>query len=234
MRTRLLIASLALALVGVFASPGVAQAKPAGDAETECIKLLEEGKKIDDCQKAPNPLVPGVNEIIWGGAAFAILLFVLWKRGLPPVRNMMKRREDRIREDLERAERARTEAEAEREQYQRQLAEARSEATRILEEARQSADEVKRLADRIRARGLVVGSLVAPVWPPTGGGSAIGNSARQRSYDPKSLASASRSCGAGSLCSPSPSKNNSWRIIEFIAISCSRLSPLTRKPPALA
>src|SRR3982074_413624 len=31
-------------------------------------------------------------------------------------------------------------------------------------------DEVERLADRIRARGFVVGSLVAPVWPPTGGG----------------------------------------------------------------
>jgi len=33
---------------------------------------------------------------------------------------------------------------------------------------------LERLADRIRARGFVVGSLVAPVWPPTGGGSAMG------------------------------------------------------------
>jgi sugar phosphate isomerase/epimerase len=38
-----------------------------------------------------------------------------------------------------------------------------------------SDDELKRLADRIRARNLLVGSLVAPVWPPTGGGSAMGN-----------------------------------------------------------
>src|SRR5687768_10491666 len=38
-----------------------------------------------------------------------------------------------------------------------------------------STDEVKRLADRIRARRLAVGSLVAPVWPPTGGGSAMGD-----------------------------------------------------------
>jgi sugar phosphate isomerase/epimerase len=36
-------------------------------------------------------------------------------------------------------------------------------------------DALKRLADRIRARGFVVGSLVAPVWPPTGGGSAMGS-----------------------------------------------------------
>ncbi len=36
-------------------------------------------------------------------------------------------------------------------------------------------DTLKRLADRIRARGFVVGSLVAPVWGPTGGGSAMGS-----------------------------------------------------------
>ena len=36
-------------------------------------------------------------------------------------------------------------------------------------------DTLKRVADRIRARGFVVGSLVAPVWPPTGGGSAMGS-----------------------------------------------------------
>jgi F-type H+-transporting ATPase subunit b len=144
MRIRLLIAAGVIALVGVVASPGIAHAQPDGEAEEECIKLLEEGNKIDDCQEAPNPLIPGLNEIIWGSAAFAILLFVLWKRGLPPIRNMMKRREDRIREDLERAERARTEAEEQLTQYQRQLSDARNEAARIIEEARQSADEVKR------------------------------------------------------------------------------------------
>jgi hypothetical protein len=38
-----------------------------------------------------------------------------------------------------------------------------------------SQDEVKRLADRIGRRQLGIGSLVAPVWPPTGGGSAMGD-----------------------------------------------------------
>ena len=38
-----------------------------------------------------------------------------------------------------------------------------------------SRDDLKRLADRIASRNLVVGSLVAPVWPPTGGGSAMGS-----------------------------------------------------------
>ena len=36
-------------------------------------------------------------------------------------------------------------------------------------------DALKRLADKIRSRGFVVGSVVAPVWPPTGGGSAMGS-----------------------------------------------------------
>ncbi len=45
-----------------------------------------------------------------------------------------------------------------------------------------SADEVKRLADRIRARHLAVGSLVAPVWPPTGGGSAMGTSTERQQF----------------------------------------------------
>jgi F-type H+-transporting ATPase subunit b len=144
MRIRLLIAATAIALVGVVATPGVAQAKPKGTAEEECIKLLEDGKTIDDCQKAPNLILPATNEIVWGGLAFLVLLLVMWKYALPPVRNMMKQREDRIRDDLERAEQARTEGEGELANYRRQVADARNEAARIIEEARQSADEVKR------------------------------------------------------------------------------------------
>ena len=34
-------------------------------------------------------------------------------------------------------------------------------------------DELKALADAVKSRGLVIGSVVAPVWPPTGGGSAM-------------------------------------------------------------
>jgi len=37
-----------------------------------------------------------------------------------------------------------------------------------------SDDDLKRLADTIRKKSLVVGSVVAPIWPPTGGGSAMG------------------------------------------------------------
>ncbi len=43
-------------------------------------------------------------------------------------------------------------------------------------------DGIKRLADNVRSRGLVVGSVVAPVWPPTGGGSAMGGPEDRRKF----------------------------------------------------
>jgi sugar phosphate isomerase/epimerase len=43
-------------------------------------------------------------------------------------------------------------------------------------------EDLKRLADRVRSRKLVVGSVVAPVWPPTGGGSAMGSEDERKSF----------------------------------------------------
>src|SRR5882724_11660149 len=43
-------------------------------------------------------------------------------------------------------------------------------------------DDLKRLADKVRSRNLVVGSVVAPVWPPTGGGSAMGTEAERAQF----------------------------------------------------
>src|SRR3990172_1471557 len=45
-----------------------------------------------------------------------------------------------------------------------------------------SDDELKQLADKARKRNLVIGSVVAPVWPPTGGGSAMGNEADRKKF----------------------------------------------------
>jgi hypothetical protein len=43
-------------------------------------------------------------------------------------------------------------------------------------------DGIKHLADKISARGFVVGSVVAPVWQPTGGGPALGNETDRRNF----------------------------------------------------
>ena len=45
-----------------------------------------------------------------------------------------------------------------------------------------SDDDLKALADRVRARNLVVGSVVAPVWPPTGGGAALDEGEGRRKF----------------------------------------------------
>jgi hypothetical protein len=36
-------------------------------------------------------------------------------------------------------------------------------------------DELAQLAEKLSSKSLLAGSLVAPIWPPTGGGSAMGN-----------------------------------------------------------
>ena len=43
-------------------------------------------------------------------------------------------------------------------------------------------DDLKRLAEKLAAHNLVAGSLVAPVWPPLGGGSAMGSSEERRRF----------------------------------------------------
>ncbi|MBM4005377.1 MAG: TIM barrel protein [Planctomycetes bacterium] len=45
-----------------------------------------------------------------------------------------------------------------------------------------SDDDLKSLADRVAKRGLRIGSVVAPVWPPTGGGSAMGSEAERGQF----------------------------------------------------
>jgi len=143
-RALIAVAGIAVAMLLVAAPAHAATAPKLKEAEEQCVKKLEAGGTIDDCQKAPSPLLPAKNEVIWGSAAFLVLLVAMWKWGVPAVKNMEKAREDRIRNDLEGAEKARTEAEAEKAQYQEQIADADAEAGRIIEEARQSAEQLRR------------------------------------------------------------------------------------------
>ena len=54
-------------------------------------------------------------------------------------------------------------------------------------------DDLKQLSDRIRARGFVIGSLVAPVWEPTGGGSAMGSAEERKRF----LTQVKKACAIG-------------------------------------
>ena len=57
-------------------------------------------------------------------------------------------------------------------------------------------DELRRLRDKIASLGLVVGSLVAPVWPPTGGGAAMGGSEERRNF----VTQVRKACVIGNGC----------------------------------
>jgi sugar phosphate isomerase/epimerase len=54
-------------------------------------------------------------------------------------------------------------------------------------------DDLKRLADKLSDRKLLAGSLVAPVWPPTGGGSAMGSIDDRKQF----LQQVSKACAIG-------------------------------------
>src|SRR5947207_7236839 len=45
-----------------------------------------------------------------------------------------------------------------------------------------SDDDLKKLADKVRAKGFVIGSVVAPVWGGTGGGSAMGDETERKKF----------------------------------------------------
>ena len=131
MRTRKLLVAVLVAALGVFAFAGSASAAthprdPKGAAEEECIKKLEGGGSIDDCQKAPSPIKPANNELIWGAVSFVVLLALMWKFAYPGIKKGMDGRAERIRKNLEDADTAKGQADATLEQYRAQLADART------------------------------------------------------------------------------------------------------------
>jgi sugar phosphate isomerase/epimerase len=56
-----------------------------------------------------------------------------------------------------------------------------------------SDDDLARLAENLESKGLRAGSLVAPVWPPTGGGSAMGADDDRHRF----LTQVRKACGIG-------------------------------------
>lgn len=142
----LALAALSVGLVLAFANPaGAQEEEPEIDhASEECIHILEDGGTIDDCQEAPNPLLPETNEIIWGALGFIVVFFFIAKFGMPQMRQAMNNRTEKIRGDIQAAEDQRSEADTVLSEYRAQLNDAKSEAGRIIEEARQAADQIKR------------------------------------------------------------------------------------------
>ena len=120
---------------------------PAQAADAEHL-----GEIVETCHETANPILPATGELIWGTLSFLVLFALLWRFGFPAVKKAMQDRTERIRSDVEAAEKAKEDAEQVKADYERQLAEAKNEAAHIMEEARQDADayrsEQREAADR--------------------------------------------------------------------------------------
>ena len=121
----------------------VLEGQDAHHADIECVDLILEGQTVQDCRDAPNPLLPETNEIIWGAIGFFTVFAFLWWKGLPAIKGAMANRTAKVQADLDAAEQAKADAEAVKAEYEAKLADAKAESGRIVEEARQAADQLK-------------------------------------------------------------------------------------------
>lgn len=89
-----------------------------------------------------NPLVPDLTELIIGAITFGIIFVALWKVLLPRISRTLEERTDQIEGGLQRAEETQAEADRVLAQYREQLAEARQEAARLREKAREEGAQI--------------------------------------------------------------------------------------------
>jgi F-type H+-transporting ATPase subunit b len=93
-------------------------------------------------EQLQNPLLPNLTELIVGAITFGIIFVVLWRVLMPRLNQTLAERTDKIEGGLQRAEEAQAEANATLARYQEQLAEARHEAARLREEAREQGAQI--------------------------------------------------------------------------------------------
>lgn len=89
-----------------------------------------------------NPLLPETYDIVWSIVCLVIVGFVFWKLVLPKFQKVLADRTEQIEGGIQKAEDAQAEAKAALEQYRAQLAEARTEAAQIREEARTQGQQI--------------------------------------------------------------------------------------------
>jgi F-type H+-transporting ATPase subunit b len=106
------------------------------------VALLAQEAAAEAADK--NPILPDLAELIFGGLAFVIVFIALWKFAFPQLNQMLDARTAKIQGDLERAESAKVEADTVLADYRAQLAGARDESNRIIEDSRKTADQLRR------------------------------------------------------------------------------------------
>jgi F-type H+-transporting ATPase subunit b len=97
-----------------------------------------------------NPLVPDISELIVGLVVFIIVFAILAKVLMPRISKTLAERTDLIEGGLNRADEAQAEAKRVLDEYKAQLADARTEASRMREEAKEQGSQIKA---ELRAQG---------------------------------------------------------------------------------
>src|SRR5699024_10885505 len=90
-----------------------------------------------------NPIVPTSYDIVWSIVVLIIIGFFFWKFALPAYRRVMDERSEKIEGGIARAEEAQAKAQEALEKYNAQLADARLEAARIREDARDQGKQIR-------------------------------------------------------------------------------------------
>lgn len=88
-------------------------------------------------------LLPPFNELVAGIIAFSIVFFFIWRWAVPAIDKMLEQRQQAIAGQLTDAEKAKQEAETLLGDYKAQLADSKAEGNRIIEEARNTAEQMK-------------------------------------------------------------------------------------------
>lgn len=88
-------------------------------------------------EEPQSPVVPVVPEIVIGLICFGVIFFVFYKKLLPSINKALDERREAIEGGMEKAEATQAEARQTLESYREQLSEARHEAARLRQEAKE-------------------------------------------------------------------------------------------------
>jgi F-type H+-transporting ATPase subunit b len=106
------------------------------------VLAAEEGDGSGSFWEDAYPIIPHPGELILGIIAFVILYFLYKRYVVPRMEDMLAERRNQIEGGIERAETMQAEAKAALDRYNAQLAEARSEAAAIREQARTEGQQI--------------------------------------------------------------------------------------------
>lgn len=88
-------------------------------------------------------ILPDMVETVPMLIAFIVLVIVLWKFGWPMFEAMLEKREKTIAEALQKSEEARIESERVLAEYQKQLADAKAQASKLIADAKETGEAVR-------------------------------------------------------------------------------------------